>query len=188
MSASIALPLRRHRTLTDRRNDISTVDSPGNPSQLAPKILSTEPGLIEVAVEAGGITGRMEFRVPHVPVPGWLIPTLRRSAPLLLLPSNWNCQGAPAVERTAIQAAVDALWSFMSDQSSIPQWTPTRTGGVQLDWHENGIDLEIEFTPEGTNATAVFEDNQGIISDWDGTVAEHIEDLRAIFSERLLIH
>ncbi len=187
-AASLAYgELRRSRTLTERRNDISTLESPGNSSELAPEILSHEPGLIIVAAATGGIRRRMELRVPHVPVPKWLIPALERCAPLLLLPFDWNRGGAPPVELTAIQAAIDALWSFMGDRSSIPQWTPTRTGGVQLDWHENGVDLEIEFPPGAAGACAVFEDNEKRSPDWDGPIMAHLDELRTLFEERLLI-
>jgi hypothetical protein len=129
----------------------------------------------------------MELRVPHVPVPKWLIPALERCAPLLFLPFDWNRKGAPPVQPTAILAAIDALWSFMVDRSSIPQWTPTRTGGVQLDWHENGVDLEIEFPPDATAACAVFEDNEKRSPDWDGPITAHLDQLRTLFEERLLI-
>jgi hypothetical protein len=183
MAASVALPLQN---LTERRNDISTLESPANSSELAPEILSKEPGMIEVVAAAGGIRRRMQLRVPYVPVPAWLFPTLKRCAPLLLLPFDWNRNGAPPVESSAIQGAIDALWSFMAEGSSIPQWTPTRTGGVQLDWHEKGIDLEIEFAPDATEAHAVFDDNEGRSSDWDGSVVAHLEQLRTLFNERLL--
>ena len=63
--ASLALS----RYLTDRRNEISTLESPRNSSELAPEILSSKPGLIEVSVVAEGIRRRMELRVPHVPGP-----------------------------------------------------------------------------------------------------------------------
>jgi hypothetical protein len=184
MAASIAFPLQN---LTERRNDISTLESHGTSSELAPEILSNEPGIIEVVAAAGRIKRRMRLRVPSLPVPAWLFPALKRCAPLLLLPFDWDRNGAPPVESTAIQASIDALWSFMADGSSIPQWTPTRAGGVQLDWHEGGIDLEIEFAPDAS-ANAVFDDNEGRSPDWDGPVAAHLEQLRALFNERLLTH
>jgi hypothetical protein len=187
-AASIAFgDPRRSRTLTERRRDITTLQSLGNTSELAPEILSKEPGLIEVVIATEGVKRRMEFRLPHVPVPQWLFPTLERCAPLLLLPFDWNRRGAPPIEPTAIRAAIDALWSFMADRSSIPQWTPTRTGGVQLDWHENGIDLEMEFPPDAADGHAVFDDNEHRTPDWDGPITTHLDHLRTLFEQRLLI-
>jgi hypothetical protein len=84
-----------------------------------------------------------------------------------------------------IQTALDALCLFMDQNSSLPAWTPTREGGVQLDWHENGIDLEIEFQPSSSDGFAVFVDREGQISEWDGPVTSNLDLLRRVFSERL---
>jgi hypothetical protein len=74
---------------------------------------------------------------------------------------------------------------FMDQQSSLPAWTPTREGGVQLDWHENGIDLEIEFGPLFSDGYAVLVDREGRIEEWDGSVTSNLGSLRQMFSERL---
>jgi hypothetical protein len=74
---------------------------------------------------------------------------------------------------------------FMDEHSSLPAWTPTRDGGVQLDWHENGVDLEIEFEPSLPDGYAVFADREGRVAEWDGWVSTNLGSLRKVFSERL---
>lgn len=182
--ASLTQPFPR--TLTERRNDISTLETAGSLSELAPEIFSKEPGIVTMVVVAGGKKYQMELSVPCLTLPGWFIPSLRRCAPLLLLPFDWNREGAPPIEAGAIQLAMDALWSFMTDRSSFPQWTPTRSGGVQLDWHEKGIDLEIEFPPDVAEGCAVFSDNEDRRADWDGPVPRHLDELQSLFKNRLV--
>ena len=57
---------------------------------------------------------------------------------LLDLPENWNSYGALPISGAAIKAA---------ESMSI---VPTCNGGVQLEWHINGHDIEIEFAQDGT--------------------------------------
>jgi hypothetical protein len=73
----------------------------------------------------------------------------------------------------------------MSPNASLPQWTPTDRSGVQLDWHENDIDLEIAFEPGEPGGYAVFGDRRNPTEEWDGPVEEHVADLRTLFRERL---
>ena len=131
------------------------------------------------------MTRGIRFTVPVAPVPSWLPRAAERAGNLLLLPFDWDRLGAPPVEPMTIQTALDALCLFMDQNSSLPAWTPTREGGVQLDWHENGIDLEIEFQPSSSDGFAVFVDREGQISEWDGPVTSNLDLLRRVFSERL---
>jgi hypothetical protein len=173
--------------LTDSRNDITTVPPPADLASLAPKdVDAPRPGIIDLVVESGSIKRRIRLSVPCLPGPAWLAPAFSRASKLLVLPFNWDLAGAGPVEPTAIQVALDDLWLVMDDRSSIPQWTPTRTGGVQLDWHENGIDLEIEFSPSASQGFAVFSDELNPAGDWEGSVSENQERLRQVLAERLV--
>ncbi len=173
-------------TLTDRRNDISTVPSHRDSAVFAPaEVVGRNPGVLELVVRSGNLKRTMEFQVSNTPLPAWIEPSLRRAGYLLLLPADWDREGAPPIEASAIQNALGAMASFMQDASSLPQWTPTRIGGVQLDWHEEGIDLEMEFPPDERQAVVVFSDRNNEATDWDGLLTQHIERLRTLFSERL---
>ena len=180
-------PEWRPRTLTDRRNDITTVRHQSGAAGLSPKeIKRPHSSTVEVLVtEAGGERKRIQFTVSSAPIPKWLAQVVDAGSRLLLLPHNWDQQGAPRVLPITIESALDALCLFMEGESSLPQWTPTREGGVQLDWHERGIDLEIEFSPSSLEGHAVFSDQHGRYAEWDGPVAENIVALRSLFSEVL---
>jgi hypothetical protein len=114
------------------------------------------------------------------------VPAIEGAGSLLVLPFDWDRQGAPPIEPLTIQSALDALSLFMAQTSSLPAWTPTRDGGVQLDWHENGVDLEIEFNPLSSDGYAVFADREGKLAEWDGWVTSNLAFLRQVFTERLL--
>ena len=186
MAASLVVPHWRPLTLTDRRNDITTVGSHSTPVGFTQRdVRNRTPGFVALEVQSGSTVRREILRMQSLPAPAWLEPTLNNCGHLLLLPADWDGAHAPVIDTGAIQAALDALCSFMADDSSAPQWTPTRDGGVQLDWHENGLDLEIEFSPDKAEGYAVFEDHREGCDEWDGPVSQHMEWLRSIFAGRL---
>ncbi len=129
---------------------------------------------------------RTLFVVPSLPGPRWLKPTILHVGKLLSLPYNWDRQGAQPIDSSAIQAAIDALNLFMSNDSSAPQWTPTQRSGVQLDWHENGVDLEIAFEPDEKDGYVVFSDRDSPGLDWHGPLGEHVNVLERLLRERLV--
>ena len=175
------------RTLTDRRNEITTVKPSPSIAGLAPRELSRyQSGIVDLTVTEGGqMTRLVRFTVQSTPAPPWLLRAVEGAGEMLVLPFDWDRQGAPPIDPAAIQTALDALCVCMDQHSSLPAWTPTRDGGVQLDWHENGIDLEIEFAPSSSDGYAVFADRNGGIAEWDGWVTSNLDSLRQVFSERL---
>jgi hypothetical protein len=185
MAANAATADVLMRTLTDRQNDITTIDShPTAASLTLTEVVNTKPGILELTVHSGRTKRGMEFPIQGRP-PEWLILTIKRCAPLLLLPFDWDHESAPPIDRLAIRNAVETLGTFMDDRSSAPQWVPSPNGGVQLVWHEKGIDLEIEFEPDAPEGYAVFADHQDGV-EWDGPIGAEHKQLRALFAQRLI--
>ncbi len=81
--------------------------------------------------------------------PPWLHLVLQQMAGLLSLPRGWDSYGAPSVDVTAVAAALKLLAQTMRPQTPPPSVVPTSSGGVQLEWHTRGIDLEIEINRRG---------------------------------------
>jgi hypothetical protein len=185
--ASLALRnLWRPRTLTDRRNDIATITFPASPVGLTPnEIVDQKPETINLIVEFGNEVRLVRFSVPGMSGRPWLSPTVLRAGRLLSLPYDWDREGAPPVDWTTIQTAMNALSQIMSHNSSLAQWTPTQQSGVQLDWHENGVDLEIAFEPGESEGYAVFSDRNQPDADWDGPLGDHMVALHELLRERL---
>jgi hypothetical protein len=77
--------------------------------------------------------------------PRWIVPTVQTLGELLSLPPNWDSYGAPRVDPSYVEAALRLALDVMRDDTPVPSVVPTSRGGVQLEWHTRGIDLEVEF-------------------------------------------
>ncbi len=87
--------------------------------------------------------GRLVLGLQGDPAP-WVEPTLRTLGGLFLLPAGWDSYGGRPPDPSCVLAAWRLLVAVMRDDSPPPAVVPTAGGGVQLEWHRNGVDLEIE--------------------------------------------
>lgn len=77
---------------------------------------------------------------------------IRQASELVELPTGWNSYDAKPVSREAIRAAIAFLIETASAEPTVaaPAVVPTVRGGLQLEWHRQGVDLEIEFESDAT--------------------------------------
>lgn len=87
----------------------------------------------------------------------WIGEIIEKAGELLQLKENWNSYGGKPVQKGPMAAALAFIENMMRTPTPKPQMVPTSMGGVQLEWHEHGIDIEIEFYPNGGVGIA-FED------------------------------
>ena len=73
----------------------------------------------------------------------WQIEVQKAVVDLVNMPEGWDSYDAPAVKRDAGLFAIEILHNLMRARSPIPYVVPSSVGGVQLEWHEKDIDLEI---------------------------------------------
>jgi len=78
--------------------------------------------------------------------PAWVTPTVQAINRVLNLPSNWDSYGSGRVSPEIAGAALKLLLETMGSDSPVPSVVPTSHGGIQLEWHTNGVDLEVELT------------------------------------------
>jgi hypothetical protein len=64
---------------------------------------------------------------------------------LLMMPSGWDSYGARKIQLACVASAFETALAILQDDMPPPAVVPTSGGGVQLEWHTRGIDLEIEF-------------------------------------------
>ena len=76
--------------------------------------------------------------------PDWAEELANCLVAFLHLESGWDSYGAPTPRREAVVAAYELLMMIADPRTPAPQAVPTSRGGVQLEWHEYGIDLEVE--------------------------------------------
>ena len=77
---------------------------------------------------------------------GWerqILPVICR---FLDLPDNWDSYGGRALKLETGMFALKILNEIMDAQTPIPHVVPIATGGVQLEWHENDLDLELTIS------------------------------------------
>src|SRR6266571_2089414 len=79
----------------------------------------------------------------------WLAPTIEQILPLFDLKENWNSYGAPPIDPGAIGFALAFLVNAMQVDTPRPAVVPSPSGGLQFEWHEQGVDLEVEALPGG---------------------------------------
>lgn len=65
---------------------------------------------------------------------------------LLALEENWDSYGGQAIRREAVDAAIRLRAAVATE----PSFVPMSNGGVQVEWHRQGFDIELEISPDGT--------------------------------------
>lgn len=88
--------------------------------------------------------GRGVLRFDEAP-PDWLMPTILKVASFGSLQPNWDSYGARSGDPFCATAAISFLLNAVTLNMPLPSVVPTSRGGVQLEWHCNAVDLEIEF-------------------------------------------
>lgn len=76
---------------------------------------------------------------------------IHQASELLQLPEGWNSYEAKPVSTEAARAAIAFLAKAASAAPNLPApaVVPTVPGGIQLEWHRQGMDLEVEFRRDG---------------------------------------
>lgn len=113
--------------------------------------------------------------------PAWFLPTIDSFAQLLALPEDWNSYGARRVDPESIASAISLLFSIMRDDSPPPVVIPTRRGGVQLEWHLRGIDLEVELLARGP----ILVCSEDLIehTEWEAELTADLDPIRKVLQE-----
>lgn len=90
--------------------------------------------------------------------PIWLPGVMARLEHLVSLPEGWDGHGGRAVSVSTALFALHILFETLDRSRPSPQILPLSYGGLQIEWHEQGIDLEVEII--GSNEILVtFEDH-----------------------------
>ena len=74
---------------------------------------------------------------------------IRQAVELLQLPRNWDSYGTARVSKESLGEALKFLLQAGEVLPSLasPVVVPTAPGGIQLEWHQGGVDIEVEFKP-----------------------------------------
>lgn len=109
------------------------------------------------------------------PLPPWLPTVLQRLAVLLRLPEGWNSYRARRVSPKAVAAVLRTLPRIAGPTAPAPAVVPLADGGVQVEWHQGGIDLELAFAADGRISLSYVDSHTGV--EWD---EDHLTDLAPV--------
>jgi len=106
--------------------------------------IEAEPQRVEIGASRAS---EATYPIADTEASPWLLEVLDELNELINLPDGWDSYDGVG---TSIEVAVRAL-DFINvlltacAAMSQPQLTPLPEGGLQLEWHRPGLDLEIEF-------------------------------------------
>lgn len=92
--------------------------------------------------------------------PKWFFPLLFQISELGNLSFNWNSYGALPVNPETALSALTLLLRVLTPSDPNPTVVPTSRGGVLIEWHDCGIDLEVELKSP-TSIDVLFDDGSG---------------------------
>jgi len=108
-------------------------------------------------------------------------PTFRKSveavADLLSLPPGWNSYSAKPIDHGSAKRAIRLLAEFLEPNTPPPSVVPTVKGGIQLEWHTKGVDVEIYI--ESPDEVSFFAEEAGSVKSSDVPLPGHELELRS---------
>ena len=69
---------------------------------------------------------------------------------LMALPAGWDGSSAAEVTIEAVSETLTVLASLVNEATVAPQFFPLTDGGIQVEWHVGGNDIEIEVNGAGS--------------------------------------
>jgi hypothetical protein len=107
--------------------------------------------------------------------PRWLQDTVGRMNELLRLRPGWDTYVARPVARRNVQGALHFLLRVMAADTPSPTIVPVSDGGVQLEWHREGLDVEVLFSGEEDDGLYCHDVATG--QEWEGPPVEGFIEL-----------
>jgi hypothetical protein len=79
------------------------------------------------------------------PLPRWFDPLVQGFVDVLTLPPNWDSYQAKTIDPQIVRDAMNFVVGVLAPGTPAPRVMPLSNGGIQLEWHRNGIDVEVVF-------------------------------------------
>lgn len=109
----------------------------------------------------------------------WFRPSLDGMSRVLRLTHGWDTYNARPISHRSATSALSFLGDFLESRSAAPAVVPLADGGVQLEWHRGGLDVEIAFSPGEDPEMYVADHESGREWELDPRSGE-IEDIRPL--------
>jgi len=76
------------------------------------------------------------------------------------LNANWDSYGAIPPSPAALERAWHYASALVERGLAMPEVFPTRSGGVQLEWHTESVEFEWEIDTDGATGVFIFDDHR----------------------------
>lgn len=107
-------------------------------------------------------------RVVNLPdsadLPLWVPPVIERINEFGALAPNWDTYGGVPVSEANARHAVDFLTRVMGPNTPLPWIAPLGSGGLQLDWAGEGVDVEVVIDGSDSSALITVDDDEQELS------------------------
>jgi hypothetical protein len=122
--------------------------------------VASEPGLrLRLTVDANGA------------LPKWVDSALSAIEDLARLSDGWDSYGARPISVDSIVRFFDVMNDLLLQFERLqPNLVPTAAGGIQVEFHAPGEEMELSITPE---KMTVFYQNEARGVSWEGDFNEH---------------
>lgn len=130
-----------------------------------------------------GAQRHMELLVLHAPAEvvsaSWFDASVDGIFRALGLSRGWDTYEARSVARTSTQSALSFMARFFEPTTAPPTVVPLADGGIQLEWHRGGLDVEIAFSPDEVPEMYVADHETGESWDFDPASVQ-FEEIRPL--------
>ncbi len=123
---------------------------------------------LDLSIRYSDETDRPCVIVGSASLGGWFEPTANAIVRLLELQQGWDSYGAAQVDQSLANATLKLLVDVLGDDMPVPSVVPTSAGGIQVEWHIAGIDLEIETLSR--HRFAVYFEDARTGEEWDDEI------------------
>ena len=139
------------------------------------------PALRKVVIRKRGLEMSVEVQASR-PIPHSFLESIEEVVDLLNLPAGWNSYSAkPIAPRNAIKA-IRVLADLLEPATPSPIVVPTVRGGIQLEWHTNGVDIEIYI--DSPESVSFFAERLGSEENVELSLDGHEQELK-LWLERI---
>jgi hypothetical protein len=83
-------------------------------------------------------------------IPPWIDPLIERFKRVLALEVGWGGTKTVPITSSALESALKVLEETMAFDTIAPAVVPVADGGLQLEWHCAGVDLEVYVDADGS--------------------------------------
>jgi hypothetical protein len=125
---------------------MSPIDSP--PQFLTERVIRVAEPLARDPGTSGPTQRRIVSLQVQEPAAEWIRPAVKRIEDLTGLARGWDSYDARSVSAENALAAVRFLLDNAYRELSEPAIVPLPDGGIQVEWHRGGLDVEIAFSEE----------------------------------------